>query len=180
MTHAPRYVANTAKALEVVLWLANEQPGIDVYHVVKAVFYADKHHVTIHGRPICGDSYSAAPYGPLAQIIHGILRQDPISMLALGDNGDLPFEVNKRYQIMAYRSSNPRRLSASEVAALRVGLGHVRVMSFGELYDETHNDPAYINAGGGRMDYRDFLPEDMPDRHDKAEDLADTAGSMVC
>jgi hypothetical protein len=46
-----RYIPDTAKALEVILWLATECPGIDVYHVVKCAYYADKRHLNLYGRP---------------------------------------------------------------------------------------------------------------------------------
>lgn len=180
MRTMPRYVANSAKALEVIVWLAREQTQIDVYHLVKAVFFADKAHLASYGRPICGDTYDAAPYGPLAQIVYGILRQDHIEMLALGGNGDLPFAVGPRHEVTAYRAPNLRKLSRSEISALESGLSHVRDKSFDDLYNETHDDPAYLNARGGRMDFRDFLDKNDPDFNRKIEDIEDTAGIMVC
>ena len=87
---APRYVPSAETALEVILWFAHSWPGIDVYHLAKAAFYADKHHVSNYGRPIVGDQYEAAPYGPLPQVIYGLIKHDPIELLALGSNGPLP------------------------------------------------------------------------------------------
>lgn len=171
----PRYVSNTSKALEVIVWLAREHDGIDVYHLVKAAFFADKHHVTHYGRPISGDTYEAAPYGPLPQVVYGILRRRPIEMLAIGGNGDLPFDVDARHRVHATRDPNLRRLSGSDVEALRVGLDHVADRTFDEIFEETHDDPAYTRAMGGFMDARDFLPADLPDRESKARDILETA-----
>jgi len=171
-----RYAVNTSKALEVILWLASERPGIDVYHVVKSAFYADKHHVNQYGRPIAGDDYIADQYGPLGDVIYGLLKGDPIEILALGGNGDLPFTIEGRFQVCAQRGPNAQRLSASEVAALRVGLDFVADKTFDELVDISHRETAYIAAEGGRMQYEHLL--EPPDK-EKAAYLAETASSAA-
>jgi hypothetical protein len=45
-----KYIPSVTKALEVILWLANRQPGIDIYHLVKSTFYGDKYHVVVTGK----------------------------------------------------------------------------------------------------------------------------------
>jgi uncharacterized phage-associated protein len=179
MESPPRYIPSPEKALETILWLANEWPGIDVYHIVKAAFYADKHHVSEYGRPIVGDQYEAAPFGPLPQVIYGLLRHDPIELLAFETNGALPFDVDSSYRVTAQREANLRRLSESDVEALRRGLGRVRGKTFRELYDETHADPAYQRASGIRMDYREFIDDSDPEKAEKAEYLAEVASIAV-
>jgi hypothetical protein len=152
---------------------------MDVYHVVKAAFFADKMHVAAYGRPICGDSYAAAPWGPLPQVIYNLLRHDPIELIALDSNGDLPFRVDAKHRVYADREANLRRLSASDVEALEIGVTHVQDKSFEDLYQETHADPAYINAHGAQMDYRDFIPNDDAHKADKAEAIEETARYAV-
>jgi len=168
MIRVPRYAPNVSKALEVILWIAQHRPGLDIYHIVKAVFFADKMHVSQYGRPICGDSYSAAPWGPLAQVTYNLLRHDPIELIALESNGDLPFRVTDRYEVYGDREPNLRLLSETDVEALRYGVDHVKDKTFGALYLETHDDPAYLKAIGGQMDYRDFIPD-----NDEAKDAKD-------
>lgn len=175
MDRKPVYVANIIKAHEVILWLANRQPGIDVYHLVKAAFFADKKHVAEFGRPIVGDSYRAAPFGPLPQLIYSLLRRQPIELLALQDNGDPQFSVDERHGVHAFREANTRKLSASDLRALDVGLTHVRGRSFDSLYNETHADPAYIEADGGMIDYRDMIPDSDPDHVRKRIYVAENA-----
>ena len=65
-----RYIPSVAKALEVILWIAERRRGIDLIHLVKSAFYADKYHVAQYGRPITGDIYRAAWFGPLPQVIY--------------------------------------------------------------------------------------------------------------
>jgi len=179
MNSIPRYAPDVSKALEVILWIARERPGFDVYHIVKAVYFADKKHISEFGRPILGDDYEAAWFGPLPQVVYGLLRHDPISLLALGNAGPLPFKVDDAHRVFAHRDPNLRRLSESDVDALRFGVQGVDGKTFNELYEETHKDPAYLRAQGGRMDYRDFLPDDDPDKAEKAAYISEAAAESV-
>ena len=176
--YAARYTPNTAKAVEVIVWLANQRPGIDIYHVVKSAFVADKNHLIRYGRPITGDDYEADVYGPRGRCIWGLLRHQPFELLALDSNGaDLPFRVvdEEKWAVHADREPNLRLLSRSDVECLQAALTAVADLSFDELVEMTHQDPAYIAANGGRMRYEDLLDPDDPYRAEKALDLAETA-----
>jgi uncharacterized phage-associated protein len=173
-----RFAASAAKALEVILWLAERRPGIGLYHLVKAVFFADKFHLCTYGRPLFGESYRAAPFGPLPQVVYGLLRNQPIEVLAAGLNGPLPFRIEERFSVFGDRAPNLRKLSKSDREALEFGLQKVEGRSFEELYQLTHRDLAWHNASGGAMDYRDFIPLDDDDRQRRIafiEDLAPVA-----
>ncbi len=177
---AVRYIPSVPKALEVILWLAERQPGIDVYHIVKAIFYADKFHIERHGRPIVGDHYRAAWWGPLPHVIYGLLCFQPMEILALGGNGKLPFRVEaETFRVHGDRGPNSKKLSASDIKALEFGWEKVHDKTFDELVRETHSDPAYENAVAGVMDYRDFLPPSDPDRKKKIAYLEEVARAAV-
>ena len=178
---AARYAVHTAKAVEVIVWLANAKPGIDIYHVVKCAFFADKDHLNRHGRPITGDDYDADTYGPLGRSVHRLLRRDPIEMLALGGNGILPFRVldNARWIVEVDRGANLQVLSKSDVDALQSAVEEVGDLSFNELVNRTHAEPAYIAANGGRMRFEDLLDRADPQGDEKAADLAETAPRAV-
>jgi len=174
-----RFIPSAAKALEAILWLADRKPGISVYHLVKAVFFADEWHITRFGRPAIADDYRAAPFGPLPQVVYGLLRDDPIERLALGDNGGpLPFTLDGQFRVHAMRGPNLAKLSASDRDALAHGLTCVDGRSFDELYRMTHRHPAWTNARG-IMDYRDFLPANLPDRERRIEFIEDFATEAV-
>ena len=176
-----RYAVNTAKVVEVILWLANARPGIDLYHVVKCAWFADKDHLGRHGRPIAGDDYDAETYGPLGRVIYRLLREDPMEMIALGNNGPLPFRVlpDERWTVQADRAANERVLSTSDVASLQRAMDAAADLRFEELVDLTHADPAYVAAEGGRIRYEDMLDQNDPRWAEKAADLAETASRAV-
>lgn len=173
------YIPSVTKALEVILWLADQRRGIDLYRVVKASFFADKYHIAQFGRPIVGDVYRAAWFGPLPQVIYGLLRHEPMEILALGNKGPLPFKVDDAsFCVHPEREANMDKLSESDIEALRHGLSEIDGKSFDELVEETHRDPAYRNARSGTMDYRDFIPASDPERRKKIaylEEVADIA-----
>jgi hypothetical protein len=176
---AARYVPHTSKTLEVILWLANASPQIDIYHVVKAAFYADKYHINKYGRPISGDEYQADRYGPLGQCIYGLLVQSPLEMLALESNGPLPFQIVSPWRVIPDREANVRLLSESDMEALAHGLRQVEGRTFYDLVRATHDEKAYIEANGGLMKFEDFLDETDPDHDEKAAYLAETAKNTV-
>jgi antitoxin SocA-like protein len=176
---ALRYIPSVTKALEVILWLADRQSGIDVYHLVKSTFYGDKYHVARFGRPIIGDVYRAAWFGPLPQVVYGLLRNEPMEILALGNSGPLPFRLDDAFRVYGERGPNLERLSASDVEALEHGLSEVAGKSFQELLDQTHRDPAYQKAANGFIDYRHLIPEDDPQRREKIEYLEEVAPIAV-
>jgi hypothetical protein len=146
---------------------------------VKCAFYADKYHVNKYGRPIAGDHYVADTYGPLGKAVYGLINGDPFEILALGGNGDLPFTVGERWQVVATRDANGNRLSESDVEALEWAVVHYADMTFDELVDESHSEPAYLAAFGGTMRYEDLLNRADPMRRAKAEALEEIAESAL-
>lgn len=180
MNEKPRYTASACKALEVILWLAERSENTaDIYHVVKAVFFADKYHVARHGRPLVGDDYRAAMWGPLPQVVYNLLQKKPFEILALGSNGYVPFQVSgETFIVTGERAPNLDWLSESDVEALEFGWLYVRSMTFDQLVVETHADPAWARSVGGLMDYRDFIGDDDENAEIKRRDLEETAAYM--
>ena len=174
-----KHIPSVTKALEVILWLADRQPGIDIYHLVKSTFYGDKYHVARFGRPIIGDLYRAAWFGPLPQVVYGLLRHEPMEILALGNSGPLPFRVDDAFRVYGERGPNLDRLSPSDVEALEHGVKEVAGKSFDELLELTHRDAAYQRAASGIIDYRDLIPDDDPQKREKVEYLEEVASIAV-
>lgn len=172
------YRLNDRKALEVILWFASRKPQIDFHKLLKLLFFADKYHLNRYGRPIVGGTYGADQYGPVCRQVYRILTGDPLFIEALERNGALPFRVVHNYRVEAERDANMRVLSESDVEALSFALKEYGERSFDELTELSHEEEAYLRAGGGPMRYEDFL-EETPDRKERAADLADVARYAV-
>lgn len=159
-----RFKPNTRKALEVILWFAQKRSKIDFHSVLKLLFFAEKRHLNKWGRPIVGDCYYAAPYGPVAQTTYDIMRQEPLAIEMLQIDDGLPFKVIDRYYIQSEREPDRNWLSRSDIECLEDVWGEYGHLGFNQLTMLSHYDPAYRRAeeaGHQRMDYADFLEGDQ-------------------
>lgn len=172
-----RFRFNPHKAVEVVVWFAQRQPGITFHTLLKLLFFAEKLHLNRFGRPILGDDYVAMQYGPVASTTYDILKGDPVALEFLGQ--ERPFEVRNQYTVHAkHPASAPQHLSESDVEALEWAFGKYAHLNFRQLTDLTHREPAWVNAEGQFMRYEDFL-EDGPDKEALAEEIRAAAPRLV-
>ena len=102
-----------------------------------------------------------------------------MEILALGNSGPLPFRVDDAFRVYSERGPNLDRLSPSDVEALAHGLNEVAGKSVDELLELTHRDPAYQRAANGIIDYRDLIPDNDPQKREKAEYLEEVAPIAV-
>jgi uncharacterized phage-associated protein len=181
-----RYRASSAKALEVILYLASKQGKLDFYRIVKIVFYADKHHLSKYGRPIVGGAYIAMPHGPVPDVVYSILKGDEIEyqfFLEYGglNNDPMPFEVRDRYWVYPTRAPNTKLLSDSDMEALDLAYVAHSTKSFRELEHLTHAEDAYVSAveQGRNLDYRDMIDDDDGAAELKRRDLERTSKTVA-
>ena len=165
------YRINTAKIAEVVLWLLERDPDLDIYHLVKCAFFADKWHLNAYGRPVTGDQYVADTYGPRGKVLYGLLRAEPFELLALGGNGAAPFKARGKWHFKAARGPNLRLLSASDRDALEAAYQAWGRLSFKDLVDIAHDDPAWIEAAPGGAMRPELLIDDEERRAAAKESL---------
>lgn len=128
------------------------------------LFFAEKWHLNEYGRPILGDTYDALPHGPVARTVYGLLKQDDALIAQFlaercGLDEGLPFSVYNRYWVKASRPARLAAFSESEIDALQWSYDKYSSMSFRQLHELTHAEPAWRNARerGGIMRYEDML-----------------------
>jgi uncharacterized phage-associated protein len=150
-----------SKAKEVVLYIVNRLSGSDndTYHVVKAVFYADKFSLNEHGRTICGDMHAALEFGPVPSNIYNILKTVRRKTEDFSEDHELrtliSFHRNENNQesFRAIRDANMDFLSESDKRNLNLGIEMVKGKSFQELKDMTHTESAYISAWNKALEH---------------------------
>lgn len=136
-----RYTFNPQKALEAILWIAQQRPGkVDLYHTVKAFFFGDLHHLNSYGRPIAGDFYCAMQHGPTPSGTYDLLKGDRLACAGLGE---MPFKKDEHDIIIPLREPNLDYLSESDIEALSKGWEVVKDKSFIELKVLADSHPAY-------------------------------------
>ena len=176
------YRRNSKKALEVILWFAEREPGIDVHRVLKLLFFADKKHLNEFGRPIVGDNYCALQFGPAGMGTYDILERKPGMRGAAGirEDEDYPFHVRpgrRKKQIYATRPAEMRKLSESDRDSLDWAYRTYGHLDFNTLKRLSHEHPAWKKGSrrpGKHMDYADFLEGEnsQPERVEELEELA--------
>jgi len=124
---------NFNKAVEVVLYIAQNTPIPDVYHIGKILYFADKLHLEKYGRQINGDTYYAFDYGPA-----------PSETLDLMNEHKLVFK-REQNAIIPHRETNHDFFSDSDIECLNESIEMYGNMSFEDLKNASH-DTAYNNT----------------------------------
>ena len=161
------FKVNQNKALEAVVYIATQNPGIDIYHTVKTIFYADKKHLNTYGRPILGDLYIKMENGSVPSLIKNIIDQDPFLSVDFLTKIKNSLEIKGRYKnITAKREPDYNVFSKSDIECIDYSLAFCKDKSFDQLKNMTHKEQAWIKASmNGGMDYQDMItnPEVLED-----------------
>lgn len=179
------YITNHKKILEGLVWIAQNAPGIDQYHIVKVFFFADKEHLNSYGRPIFGDNYVAMDYGPVPSLVLDYINKSGFSLdqAAIAEL-DKALEVETTscvHHFKAKRDPELSEFSKTDINILTKALAEHKDKTFGQLVDETHAEEAWKQAWDNRgdkkvspMDYALFIDE-SEDREDILEYMRNTA-----
>lgn len=118
----------------------------DVYHIVKATFYAQKYHLARYFRPLYPDTIVAMPYGPAPSAMYDALK------IARGDARAISFHQHDglclvaapvRFDSEVFSSEEKPDmdyLSPSQVECLNDAINTVGKMSFNEIVNTTHQE----------------------------------------
>lgn len=188
-TVAISFPFNTRKAVEVIAWLVNEKPGVDLYTIVKVLYYADKDHLQRYGRPVIGDRYFAMEHGMVPSIVYDALSAQGMYGNDLRDVLSEAIET----RIEEFPTYYPRReadedlLSGSDMRCLRAALDKCAGLSFNQLKRLAHNERAYAVAWRSKpsqaeavpMDYELIIDEDHEKRELLLRQLGETAPYMA-
>lgn len=143
-----RFPLDEKKALEALVFIASQWPGITAFYAAKTVFLADKSHLNSFGRPVVGDRYIAMDNGPVPSAIYDWFKGN---LERMGESRAIEdaIEFNRNGH---YHSARARRepdlsvFSRTDIDALRAAIEFCRGKSVGELSRITHNDPAWRKA----------------------------------
>jgi uncharacterized phage-associated protein len=174
-----RFRFNPNKALQAIMWLAQQSPGITLHTIVKVCFYADKKHLNRYGRPVFGDRYRAMPYGPVGSGVYDILKHEPLYLELVGRD-TFPFVVEGRH-VRSIEGISPDLsvFSESDVEVLKEAYRENAALSFDALVDKTHADPAYRGVEVNDWMHYEDLVDEREHRDEVIEDLKTSGHRMV-
>jgi len=147
----------------VLLYILNKMPesSRDVYHIVKAAYYAQQYHFARYASRIYVDDIKALQFGPVPSLIYNVLK------VARGDSQPYKFCDDRLLARLSasiecrnewfYATDEPDmdHLSKSNVECLDDAIKHVSKMGFGEIKNKTHGrewSRAFHNDGDHKMD----------------------------
>lgn len=168
----PTFVPRKQKLLAAILLLIEEaferELKLTTGEIAKSLFLADDWHLADFGRPITFDNYVAMKNGPVGDIAYDMLNDRPNIRWSEFGVERAPWsqeqEENRSYYRPVGITADRRKLSPSDIDALRAALDHVIKVGFGKVSNETHAHPAWASAWRGKaegdraaaMDWREF------------------------
>jgi uncharacterized phage-associated protein len=165
-----RFNINYEKALQVILWVAKNNNGINVYNLLKVVFAADCYHLNKYGRPVVGDTYIAMVHGTVPSVVYDIIKGDEVILDLIKCDG-IPFKNdNHVINIKSQDSINEKYFSESDIEALNAGLNEYGSLSFKQVEEKNHTHKAWINAINRGVNSQVHY-EDMIENKEILEDL---------
>jgi len=174
-----QYNISHKKAIEVIVWLSNKQPRIDIYHIVKIMFFADKMHINQYGRPLIGDTYIKMQYGPVPSVIHDLITDSMWLSPRQAKKISTSIKVGSKkefYPVTALRGADLSYFSKSDLKCLLESFERYKDSSFDELYTLTHKERCYIETTEkSPIDYALMIDDDNPNRDEIINHISETS-----
>ena len=176
-----RYRFSLEKFLAVLSCLIQECGPMTKLKIVKLMYFLDRRHFNLHGRPVLGDRYLRMEYGPmptLAKDLIDLIEEKPpfkVKPVAEGKILAKYFKVRRSGtypSIELVKTPSPEVLSESEVEALNWVVKNFGRRSPSTLVDITHQHAAWKETKSmAEMDYRLF-PKGDPEAVENIAEIA--------
>ncbi|GAO28320.1 Panacea domain-containing protein [Geofilum rubicundum] len=150
-----------------LLYVVSAFEGVDILRTFKILYFANKEHLALYGRPIIKDEFYALQNGPVPSKIYDAVKlaqgkanafqTDEIKELAnsiiAGGEDDL------NYVIYGKQAPDMDELSKSDVVCLNKSIAESKDLSFKQLSDKSHDyawDKAWKLQPASKMDILDI------------------------
>lgn len=118
---------DTEKALQALLYVAQQHDRADKHKVFKTLYFAEQTHMVRYGAPLLGDLFVAMPFGPVPRQTYDIVKADTFALRVEGDVIEAVAQPDLDY------------LSESEIECLDEAIALCATKSFRELCDLSHD-----------------------------------------
>lgn len=172
------YRIHYEKAIEILVWLANRIPKIDIYHIAKIIYYAEKEHLNKYAKPIIGDTYIRMSYGQVPSGVRDLITRnswlDPHYLDYLTQS--LVINKDPYENLTALREPRLEYFSKTDVECLEWSLGKYGEMPFPELKKESHKERTWLETEPDQpIDYRLMVDENNPNKNEIIEEIIATS-----
>lgn len=155
---------------EALIFIAKRMPDGDLYNSLKAIYFADRHHLEHHGRQIYNETYSALTHGPVPQAAYDAANVliGKLMFSSFDDDAVRAALRRKGDTLTALRDADFSKLSRAVIESLEWGIRYCRDMKFGQTKTASH-DSAYERTPKNEaipLQYIiDTLPPEARQRH---------------
>lgn len=178
-----KYRVNSEKAIESILLLSTLENNIDLYHIGKIIFYAEKQHINKYARPIIGDNHICGKDGPFPSKIRDLLQNRDVYLNSEDQeniNKSVTISGDKYPQISPLREPDMDLFSESDIECLIEAFKKYSHLSFKELRKLTHNELCYNNSVRDEaIDYELLIDNDNENKDDILTEMSETAQYAV-
>ena len=134
--------------IEMVLYILHKTGGIDLYHVLKILYFAEQKHLLEWGTKMVPDDFHAYEYGPVPDQLYKAIHNNPkygcelpkLFAEAVRFAGDDAPNV-----LLAKREPDMEWLSQADVECLDASISENGGLSFSQLLEKSH-DKAWLEA----------------------------------
>lgn len=184
MPDAIKFRPNPTKIVEALVFLAGLQPRIDVFHVCKVLYFADRDHFRMYGRPILGDQYCALDDGPVPSLALNIAKRKkefvPPAVLEHAERKLAVDETDAFVRLIAREPFDNALFSRTDIECLTSALKRFGEMKFMDLWKLGHRETAWRGYFKGKgtstpIPFEALLPVGMKDREKAIEQIRETA-----
>jgi hypothetical protein len=142
-----RFRTDKEKTVEALLFIVSRYGEVGRFHALKTLYFADREHLRMYGRPITGDRYIAMDNGPVPSFAYNALKEDvpePVRELIVGALSPVSNSYHPAYR--PHRKPNLSFFSKTDLECLDWAFEHCRKRTFGSISDETHKHQAWERA----------------------------------
>lgn len=157
-----KFTVNPDKAMQVLLWILNKKPNIDVYNINKVIFAADCYSLNNFGRPIYGDKYVAMSLGTVPSFMYDLTKI----------KSQMPFYHSSKNGLSTYAKPDMDFFSDTDIEALEYGINEYADLSFDEVKEKNHKHRAWLNHKE-ELETQKCVDIDFEEMIDTPEVLAD-------
>ena len=141
------------KLKAIVLYIVNKCGEIDIYHLLKIIYFADREHYAQWGTRLTADNYCAMENGPVASNLYDALKAVTSNKFHLKGDSELHLIADSLYKvdqefnyfIGAKEPADMDELAASDITCLNHSIEENLKSTFGELSKKSH-DEAWLTA----------------------------------
>lgn len=166
---------NYEKAIEAIVWLANKSPNIDIYHIAKILYFAEKTHLNKYGRPIIGATYIRMDYGQVPSEIKDLIQKNTWAVepdYLKSFSKSIQINEDPYIKLTSLRNADINFFSDTDIECLEESLNKYGNLTFNELKEISHTEKTWIDTEQNeKIDYLLMVDEENEDKEEIVEDI---------